>query len=661
MPAFALPIPLLATLYAGTSIVVAGQKVDVGRPVVLWNEPEGFDSYAQTCVETKYMSQSPCCARTFKRYGERKGMKGRDLAALKAQVFQLVLHLDGCVNSRSCFYSMHDTPRPDGGCGLSAHFMIDADGTIYQTLDLLESAWHAEQSNSYSVGVEICNRGDAGRNELDRLPAEYRSRPVKDVTINGHVFHAFDFRPEQYESVIALARVIVRIFPQVRPVIPERDGKPLLETLPDPLAFHGIVGHLHVDKQRHKWDPGAFNWERLLRSLHGFHLPVTVGTFASLPEDRSGLTSAARALFRNAEERTHGFFPIGAGRLWHSGVHLRTHPGEPVFAPVRGRLVAARLAQDKNAGKAAASFVLIRHDLVTNDGPVTFYSLMHHLATAPVDALSPLPWVRELAAAGPSPALDALSAGQIALLDRPLEAGDIVGRTATVARGAESGEEVHFEIFSAAKLPGTLGKSFRYLEAAADGPFVRRGALVGPIDSDRDGEITPEELRDFFRNPDDLLPREALRHLAIRHVHEWGDILGESSFVETRELAHLSAEDRRTLYRTVAAPYVFLTRAVADHAGLPPSEAVYSYHPITFLVTLAARAGNIEMRWPPRAPIADTDLEPRPADRRIIDAWTREPPPEQSVTAFFGQAVDTATITRRRGDIPLIVLPPTSD
>src|SRR5262249_29352 len=135
-----------------------------------------------------------------------------------------------------------------------------------------------------------------------------RSRPVKDVVINGHVMHAFDFRPEQYESVIAIARAVVRLFPQVRPVIPERDGKPLLESLPDPLAFHGIVGHLHVDMQKQKWDPGAFNWDLLLKSLHGFHLPVAVETFASMPEDKAGLQRALRALERNSEERAHAFF-----------------------------------------------------------------------------------------------------------------------------------------------------------------------------------------------------------------------------------------------------------------------------------------------------------------------------------------------------------------
>jgi N-acetylmuramoyl-L-alanine amidase len=655
IPALALALPL--TLWAGTSIIVAGQAVDVGRPVVLWNEPEGFDGYAESCVERQYMSQSVCCARPFKRFSARKGLKHRDLTALKQQVTQLVLHLDGCVNSRSCFYSMHDTPRPDGGCGLSAHFMVDADGTIYQTLDLLESAWHAEQSNSVSVGVEICNRGDAGRNELERLPAEYRSRPVKDVTINGHVIHAFDFRPEQYESVIALARTIVRLLPQVLPVVPERDGKPLLESLPDPLAFHGIVGHLHVDKQRHKWDPGAFNWERLLKSLHGFHLPLTVETFASMPEDKAGLQRALHALARNTEERARGFFPVGPGRLWHSGVHLRGHAGEPVFAPVRGRLVAARLTRE---GGASAAFVLLRHDVVTADGPVTFYTLLENLAPTPADARTAVPWLRELALAPPTPALETLRGGGIALLDRPIEAGDVIGYVGAAARPTESAEEVHLEIFSAAKLPGTLGRAFRYLEAAADGPFVRRGAIVGFADTDRDGELAPEELRAFFRNPEALLQREALRHLAVRHVHEWSEVIGEAGFSEARETSALPEASRLTAYADAIAPFVFLTRAVAAHAGLPPTATVYSYHPITFLAALAARAAGVELRWPARAPVEDRDLPGRPVDARALEAWTRDTPPDASVAALFGAPVDTSAITRRRGDIPLIVLPPTS-
>jgi N-acetyl-anhydromuramyl-L-alanine amidase AmpD len=649
LPVLASSLLPALTLWAGTSIIIAGQPVDIGRPVVLWNEPEGFDSHATACHEKAYMAQSPMCTHEFMRYGQRK-LKTQDMAGLKQAITQLVLHLDGCVNSRSCFYSMHDTR------GLSAHIMVDADGTVYQTLDLMEKAWHAEQSNNNSIGIEICNRGDASRNELDRLPAEYRSRPVKDVVINGHVMHAFDFRPEQYESVIAIARAVVRLFPEVRPVIPERDGKPLLESLPDPLAFHGIVGHLHVDMQKQKWDPGAFNWDLLLKSLHGYHLPVAVETFGTMPEDKAGLQRALRALERNTEERAHAFFPISAGRAWHSGIHFRSRPGESVYAPIRGRLVAARAASPT---MPAASFVLLRHDLNTADGPITFYTLLANLAPTTVDQHSAIPWVRELALAGPSPQLDALRAGGIALLDRQVEAGDMIGRVGGKTRASETNDEVHFEVLTTSKLPGQLGRSFRYLEAAADGPFVRRGAIVDPIDTDRSGEVTRDELRTFFRNPEALLQREMLRHLAIRHVHEWSDAIGEAGFSEAREVSKLPEDARLDAYSAGVRPFVFLTRAVADHAGMPTTAALYSYHPVTFLASLAARSADVELRWPARAPVEDRDLGGKAVDPAILAAWQRPQAGDVGLAEAFGPPVDTAAITHRQGDIPLIVLPPT--
>jgi tyrosyl-tRNA synthetase len=48
---------------------------------------------------------------------------------------------------RQCFKVLHDARD------LSVHFMLDLDGTIYQTLDLKERAWHATTSNSRSVGA----------------------------------------------------------------------------------------------------------------------------------------------------------------------------------------------------------------------------------------------------------------------------------------------------------------------------------------------------------------------------------------------------------------------------------------------------------------------------------------------------------------------------
>jgi N-acetylmuramoyl-L-alanine amidase len=78
---------------------------------------------------------------------------GWDLALLRKQVDQLVLHFDAAGTSRACFKTLQDERD------LSTHFLLDLDGTIYQTLDVKERAWHATTSNDRSVGVEIANVG----------------------------------------------------------------------------------------------------------------------------------------------------------------------------------------------------------------------------------------------------------------------------------------------------------------------------------------------------------------------------------------------------------------------------------------------------------------------------------------------------------------------
>jgi N-acetyl-anhydromuramyl-L-alanine amidase AmpD len=37
---------------------------------------------------------------------------------------------------------------------VSAHFVIDRDGTVYQLLSIADTAWHASQVNSRSIGIE---------------------------------------------------------------------------------------------------------------------------------------------------------------------------------------------------------------------------------------------------------------------------------------------------------------------------------------------------------------------------------------------------------------------------------------------------------------------------------------------------------------------------
>jgi N-acetylmuramoyl-L-alanine amidase len=638
----------------GSSIIAAGQSFEIGRPVVLWSDPQGFDGYQTHCID----QSGGCCDTANQRFGVRKGLKERSLDALRGVVSQFVLHFDGCVNSRSCFKSMHNRPRKPGekGCGLSAHFMIDTDGTVYQTLDLLERAYHAEEVNSESIGVEICNRGRVDRAEWPKLPAEYQTRPTRDVVINGEHHLAYEFRPEQYDSIIALSRVLLRVFPRIKPVFPERsDGEVIADTLPDPMSFSGILGHFHVDLQRQKWDPGPLDFRRILRALNGFSFPVQVRSFTELPPTEPGLLAARSAAFYNAEARATGFFPLASARLWHSGVHLRAAPGSDVRAPVRGRIVAARSAA---AGASSRSFVLIRHDVDVDGVPITFFSLLAHLALddGADGGGEPIPWLRELTRVSRAQRA-ALDAGEVVLLDQRVEAGDPVGHVATVSRGPEQGPEVHFEIFSADRMPGELGRAFRYINASSDGPIVRRRDLVAAVDASGDGELDAAEVKRFFRSGA-LDRRQALRAVAVRHRHEWGDRTTADDFVAARELGALSEADRRRLHAIAIAPYVFWTDDLARTVGLPTNQIVYSYHPLTFLLTLAARAAHVDLPSARGRELGEAGLEPRLLAHVPLTDWT-SPTAAPIEPPLFGPPVGMRLRPRRRDEIPLIELGPT--
>ena len=91
-----------------------------------------------------------------------------------AQVIrQFVVHHDGCQDSRTCFQVLHNER------GLSVHFLIDNDGTIFQTLDLVDCAFQAAGVNEISVGVELANRGDALRFP-ERLSRQARQGDLPD-------------------------------------------------------------------------------------------------------------------------------------------------------------------------------------------------------------------------------------------------------------------------------------------------------------------------------------------------------------------------------------------------------------------------------------------------------------------------------------------------
>jgi N-acetylmuramoyl-L-alanine amidase len=300
--------PGTASPRKGDEIVVAGQLFHTGTPVVLWMDADGYDAYR---VERRFslldradwkssVEDNPSLT-TPNRYGQRRSVLseseaeqtrggGWPLSLLREKVDQFVIHYDVAGTSRECFKTLHDVRD------LSVHFMLDLDGTIYQTLDLKERAWHATTSNSRSIGIEIANVGaysPQNTNVLDRwykcgpdgrsfisIPSEFepsgirnangilrpaRNQPVKG-TIQDQELVQYDFTPQQYEALIKLTATLCTIFPKIDCHFPEDEkGKVVPEKLSDERlsSYQGLLGHFHI--QRNKTDPGpAFDWDRVI-------------------------------------------------------------------------------------------------------------------------------------------------------------------------------------------------------------------------------------------------------------------------------------------------------------------------------------------------------------------------------------------------------------
>jgi N-acetylmuramoyl-L-alanine amidase len=146
----------------------------------------------------------------------------------KLPISMVVLHYTGMVSARDALERMCD-PAAE----VSAHYMIDEDGTVTRLVAEDKRAWHAGRSywrgvtdvNSASIGIELVNPGH-----------EFGYRPFTDA---------------QMEALLPLLARIVR----------EHD-----------IPRANVVGHSDIAPAR-KCDPGElFDWELL--AAHRLALPV---------------------------------------------------------------------------------------------------------------------------------------------------------------------------------------------------------------------------------------------------------------------------------------------------------------------------------------------------------------------------------------------------
>ena len=179
----------------------------------------------------------------------------------KREIDLFVNHWDVCLSSKICQRVLDQR-------GISVHFLIDNDGTIYQTLDTTHIAWHAGNQNGRSVGVEISN-GYYPKYQSRYIKAGHGERPIKSgavvngVTLEDHT----DFYPVQIEALKALTKAIHEGLGIPLETPTNINGTEYTDTLSAPRlkAFKGFVHHYQLTKR--KTDCGGLDLVKLIKEI----------------------------------------------------------------------------------------------------------------------------------------------------------------------------------------------------------------------------------------------------------------------------------------------------------------------------------------------------------------------------------------------------------
>jgi murein DD-endopeptidase MepM/ murein hydrolase activator NlpD len=533
-------------------------------------------------------------------------LKDKSLRAVQQYVRQFVIHLDGCADAAMCWHVLQNER------GLSCHFVLDNDGTLYQTLDLADCGYHAAGLNETSIGIEISNRGDARKD-----PSFYSKKGIKrepvTCTIHGEKYVAFDYTDEQKKTMVALGRTLAKALPGIPLTYPQTvGGEPIwgrlrpAEGLPEETilrqTYSGYLGHYHITRQ--KWDPGPWDFRWYMSQLSGrWSFPIGLHGLAKnakpeLPEDAERALEATRDYYENNEKGGGGYFPVGPMeryRLYHGGVHLHGDTGDRVFAPMPGQIVAARNAPPKSE-IGSTNFVLMRHERKIGDADLRFYSLYMHL-----DYLDPSNKKLVLPKWMSSKDWDESETSTVALNSpEPVQAGDVIGFMGEA--GPERRPTLHFEIFTDQRGYGGIKKldtekKWTLVLGNTDRRFCSQKAILDPIEANsekkrKDGLIEQDELEWFFTESPD---RDQFRWMVTYHNSEWAEkpdwtqtLLESDEF--KKKVWGLKKDEIEDLVANQILPTLWWTEALEKKLGLPSNGIAFTYHPITFLTWLAQKA-----------------------------------------------------------------------
>ena len=182
----------------------------------------------------------------------------------KRQPTMIVTHWDAALSAESCKNILERK-------GISSHFIIDNDGTIYQMVDTSSVCWHAgiRKVNARSIGIDFSNafytkyQGHYVRKGFGERPILSGSR-----LHGGKVEEHLGYYPVQIEAYKALVKALADHYPIALAYPSEAGSEELLLGVDKDAAaanFSGVVCHYHLT--RRKIDCAGLELDKIIKEV----------------------------------------------------------------------------------------------------------------------------------------------------------------------------------------------------------------------------------------------------------------------------------------------------------------------------------------------------------------------------------------------------------
>lgn len=258
-PSVVSPAGLGGGFAARHEVVLAGGRADFPVPVVT-DRYRFEDLAAMMPMRHKRDGSGPIFSLYRERQRSGTAISARDRDAVRGVIDLIVLH---DTRTQTALESVIELE----GQGGSTHFIIDWDGTVYQTLDLAFEANHVKDASvdGRSVAIDLVN--PVVLESSPKLPDGSGERTLSAfVKVHGEEVQNWGYTEAQLASLEKVVSGLLTLLPQVKPKVVEVAGAVPRTVFEDAADFSGIAGHLHLS--RRAVDPGAgFPWERLRASL----------------------------------------------------------------------------------------------------------------------------------------------------------------------------------------------------------------------------------------------------------------------------------------------------------------------------------------------------------------------------------------------------------